>query len=993
LEINMSNQNHFDEERIVSAVLSFINAKTWAESKAIVQAHQNDLLTPATIHVFEVLLTQHRDNESAIRVLEDRRSLLLRCQSEGIDAAFADRLLARYMPDIPPELLARLKAIRSEEEFRELIEEHPELLPVIQQIVKQSQVTHGSSADISNSGELPALLQELQGLNRPSDMPRRVELCQRALTLVNQSAQPKLWAGLQMELGSSLGRNPLGPRAENLELAIEHYNQALEVYTREAFPEDWDWAAIHNNLAAAYSDRIRGERAENLELAIKHYNRALEVRTRKEFQEDWAMTQNNLAVAYSNRIRGDPAENLELTIEHHNRALEVRTHEAFPENWAMTQNNLAAAYSNRIREERAENLELAIKHYNRALEVRTRKEFQEDWAATQNNLAAAYSNRIRGERAENIARAIEHYNRALEVMTLDRFPADRRLTLRNMGDLRFFEQSWENALANYNRAIEAGKAVLAEAHTEVGRKAEVGETSRLYARSAYCLLKLKQTDEAVLRLEEGKARLLAEALALANADLDMLSVTQRKEMSEAREAVRLLEAEMRLSSDVPSRRSGVELGDLLRGKRTCLNELVDTLRSEHPDFMPKGLELPGILGLIPEGGALVAPLVTSKGSAVFVIPHGANSVESDHVVMLDSLTEVDVLELLRGPVDVTGLGGWMGAYVAFLSDGRKAAVAQWLDMIEESTGKLWTLLMGPVHKKLQDMKLTEAAPVTLMPQGYLGLLPLHAAWRDLDDERRAFIDNYTVTYAPSAYSLKISKSRMQETSRQKPSLLAVINPTEDLRYALVEGMAVEAMFNPDDRQTLLENKATKETVVKEVPGWTYLHFSCHGFYNWQDVMGSGLMLANHEILTLSEIISGLNLDKARLVTLSACETGMTDIQQSPDEFIGLPTGFLQAGAAGVVSTLWAVNDATTSLLIKHFYRKHLKDGVPPGQALRSAQLWLRGATREELGDTYNKFIDRMSHREAYRELVLGGDPGDKPYANPYYWAAFTFTGI
>jgi CHAT domain-containing protein/tetratricopeptide (TPR) repeat protein len=897
----MSNQNHFDEERIVSAVLSFINAKTWAESKAIVQAHQNDLLTPATIHVFEVLLTQHRDNESAIRVLEDRRSLLLRCQSEGIDAAFADRLLARYMPDIPPELLARLKAIRSEEEFRELIEEHPELLPVIQQIVKQSQVTHGSSADISNSGELPALLQELQGLNRPSDMPRRVELCQRALTLVNQSAQPKLWAGLQMELGSSLGRNPLGPRAENLELAIEHYNQALEVYTREAFPEDWDWAAIHNNLAAAYSDRIRGERAENLELAIKHYNRALEVRTRKEFQEDWA--------------------------------------------------------------------------------------------ATQNNLAAAYSNRIRGERAENIARAIEHYNRALEVMTLDRFPADRRLTLRNMGDLRFFEQSWENALANYNRAIEAGKAVLAEAHTEVGRKAEVGETSRLYARSAYCLLKLKQTDEAVLRLEEGKARLLAEALALANADLDMLSVTQRKEMSEAREAVRLLEAEMRLSSDVPSRRSGVELGDLLRGKRTCLNELVDTLRSEHPDFMPKGLELPGILGLIPEGGALVAPLVTSKGSAVFVIPHGANSVESDHVVMLDSLTEVDVLELLRGPVDVTGLGGWMGAYVAFLSDGRKAAVAQWLDMIEESTGKLWTLLMGPVHKKLQDMKLTEAAPVTLMPQGYLGLLPLHAAWRDLDDERRAFIDNYTVTYAPSAYSLKISKSRMQETSRQKPSLLAVINPTEDLRYALVEGMAVEAMFNPDDRQTLLENKATKETVVKEVPGWTYLHFSCHGFYNWQDVMGSGLMLANHEILTLSEIISGLNLDKARLVTLSACETGMTDIQQSPDEFIGLPTGFLQAGAAGVVSTLWAVNDATTSLLIKHFYRKHLKDGVPPGQALRSAQLWLRGATREELGDTYNKFIDRMSHREAYRELVLGGDPGDKPYANPYYWAAFTFTGI
>ena len=302
--------------------------------------------------------------------------------------------------------------------------------------------------------------------------------------------------------------------------------------------------------------------------------------------------------------------------------------------------------------------------------------------------------------------------------------------------------------------------------------------------------------------------------------------------------------------------------------------------------------------------------------------------------------------------------------------------------------------MGPVHKKLQDLNMAEA-PVTLMPQGYLGLLPLHAAWRNMNGERRAFLDDYTVTYIPSAYSLSINKGRMQDASRQKPSLLAVINPTKDLHYTPVEGKAVESLFDPDDRKTLLGKEATKEAVVENVPGWTYLHFSCHGLYNWQDVMGSGLMLANHEILTLSEIISGLNLDTARLVTLSACETGMTDVWRSPDEFIGLPTGFLQAGAAGVVSTLWAVNDAATSLLIKHFYREHLKEGMSPDRALRSAQLWLRGATRQELGDTYKSIesIDRMSHYEAYRELIMDGDPDDKPYANPYYWAAFTFTGV
>jgi hypothetical protein len=220
-EINMSDQNHFDEERIINAVLSFVNARDMAESKAIMQAHQDDLLTPAADQIFEAMLMQYKDDEKARRILEDRRSLLLRCQSEGIDAAFADRLKARSISDIPPELLARLRSIRTDAELRELIEEHPELLPVIQQIVTQSQAPQGRSTDVSGPDELPALLQELQELNRLSDMPRRVELCQTALGLVDRDAQPELWAGLQVELGNSLAQNPLGPRAENLGLAID----------------------------------------------------------------------------------------------------------------------------------------------------------------------------------------------------------------------------------------------------------------------------------------------------------------------------------------------------------------------------------------------------------------------------------------------------------------------------------------------------------------------------------------------------------------------------------------------------------------------------------------------------------------------------------------------------------------------------------------------------------------------------------------------------
>jgi CHAT domain-containing protein len=93
-------------------------------------------------------------------------------------------------------------------------------------------------------------------------------------------------------------------------------------------------------LATAYSDRIRGERADNLEEAIRHYELALEVRTRAAFPEQWAGTQNNLANAYSDRIRGERADNLEAAIRHYELALEVRTREQLPQDRVQTARNL-----------------------------------------------------------------------------------------------------------------------------------------------------------------------------------------------------------------------------------------------------------------------------------------------------------------------------------------------------------------------------------------------------------------------------------------------------------------------------------------------------------------------------------------------------------------------------------------------------------------------------------------------------------------------------
>jgi tetratricopeptide (TPR) repeat protein len=173
-----------------------------------------------------------------------------------------------------------------------------------------------------------------------------------------------------------------------------------------------------NNLAAAYSNQIRGEQADNLEQAIAACERALEVYTRDAFPEQWAMTQNNLAAAYSNQIRGEQADNLEQAIAAYERALEVYTRDAFPEQWAMTQHNLADAYYDLSKSEGKEYLNLAIATYQKASEIFTCDAFPQRWVRNQSHLAEALMSRSAFPGNDtDLDQAIELLQEALKVAT------------------------------------------------------------------------------------------------------------------------------------------------------------------------------------------------------------------------------------------------------------------------------------------------------------------------------------------------------------------------------------------------------------------------------------------------------------------------------------------------------------------------------------------------------------------------------------------------
>jgi CHAT domain-containing protein/tetratricopeptide (TPR) repeat protein len=283
--------------------------------------------------------------------------------------------------------------------------------------------------------------------------------------------------------------------------------------------------------------------------------------------------------------------------------------------------------------------------------------------------------------------------------------------------------------------------------------------------------------------------------------------------------------------------------------------------------------------------------------------------------------------------------------------------------------KLHSLIFAPLEQRLASQK------IIIIPHGLLHYTPFHA----LRSAEQYLVDRYEISYAPSAYVLKLCRNRQEKlkTLENLPNGQGNLpnreegfknQPIDKKRFKsdidmLALGIAEQGTPSIEDEIAALGTifpdalrltgaKATRDNLKRFAPRARFLHLASHGFFRRDNPMFSFLKLADANLHFYNLLDFEL---KAELVTLSACHTGVNAIFPG-DELQGLMRGFLYAGTPSMVVSLWAVNDRSTSELMREMYR-NIKAGESKSKALRKAQLAIKEA-----------------------------------YGHPYYWAPFILMG-
>ena len=868
------------------------------------------------------------------------------------------------------------------------------------------------------------LMDRVEG-NRQENIERAIAAYRRVLTIRSKETHPYGWALVHSNMGTAYYDRETGDRLAHLEKALSHYEAALQVFTRKTTPEEW--AMVHNNLGTLYRIYPQGDRIAHVEQAIDSLEKALSVYTMTSYPRTFARISYNLGVVFCSRTMGDKSANIERAINSFTQSMAVRTRESYPVEWAHSKHGLGTAYMQRVEGNMQENLETALQCFQHALLYRTAESDPEGWASSQQNLAAVYLERQAGDSTANVHQAIDALQKALTVFDKSDYPYDWALAQLNLGNaysaLYGKDQPvhLENALAYYRNAHQVFTKAhypseWADAHNNIGlicKERDDFDQAVAHFRDALSVFSAAANPLSSL----GCARNLGD-IAYSRARWDQAIEGYRLAVA-AVEQSRLWamnqDRRERLISDAIDVYAGLVVSHVCAGhpeealvaaERSKARTLVETLEKHHADLGSLNTALPSSSGITLKSMqtlleddriALVEWYVTNDSLTAFLLHRRFDTPRVWHYEQSSQRSLVAWTE------------AYMKGYLAFRR--HPSQDSPFRNTLCRGLDELAAIL------HLADV--LEAMPpsveqLILIPHRYLHVLPLHALPLPGTDETLTDRFKGGIRFGPGAYLLSLLRRNalnLNQAFGAYHHFLGLVNTQGDLPFSILEVEHIGAYFSSSE--TIASYDAEEYSLQDTMLMYPNLccHFSCHGVFDIESPLDSHLVLGERHRIHLSDLLD-MDFRHLDLVTLSACESGFTDINSFADEYIGLPYGFLLRGTPTVVSSIWPVQDFATSIFMQAFYQRMstIKMDFSGSVAfvLGETQRWFKSLTAE----TALNLLDRQQHIVAtlseqltksqtfeINELLqqeydrfTAMAPQEKPFEDPFYWAAFVALG-
>ncbi|MCY3887033.1 MAG: CHAT domain-containing protein [Chloroflexi bacterium] len=818
-----------------------------------------------------------------------------------------------------------------------------------------------------------ALLQD-EGADRDQKIERAIELGRTVISILDTHPDidhPQRRLAIATNLSAAFGMRPRGDPAWNLTQGITHLSEALDRFPQAVHPDSW--AMAHTNLALLFT--YRGEEGDH-DRAREHLELTLTHRSFRRSPRDWAFTQLNLGVVYSRTSSGDRRSNLQKAIRHSAKARYAARSVDDTQLLAQAEHNLA--------NEQLELAQLPDTAGDARSRLHARAEASAVEAARLSPITASplrfgqawlLIGKIRETRADT-GGAIEAYKTALTALSADTGPGEAREASRCLAALAEEQDNVELAADAAARLVEAAAAVISARSRVEDRISERRRRKTTDFRfAAGALARADRLEEAVVALELGRARELGLLTLAEGIDLDKLSHLDPGLRTDVEEVTTSVRADILGSEE----RSASDSSEQLTRIRAALQQTPTFENALNPPTLEE-------IGQVAQPERPLVYLGSApKGSfAIIVDKDSEGGVELEAIHAPDCGSQV-IADLAIG-LDADRSRGGSAAYLvaqALKPELLDAAITALSPLIGEK-------LLHPLARSLASRG---ASCVTLVPAGLLGLMPLHAiAWSDAVGNRRSLIDDFDLAFAPSARLQLNCMRRASQSAGDPVRFVGIADPQphpKPLEGAEFEIALVERFVPAGAMRVLKGESATKERVLDVLPFATHVHFACHGRGRLFDPLFSAALSLAGEVELSALEVARLEI-AARLVVTSACETGVPQGYEEIDELLSLASAFIAAGTAGVVSTLWAIDDFATALIVSRFYEGLFEARKAPATALREAQLWMRDAD-EAVIDAY------ASSRAPLRALQSASrspttSHGSVSYNAPSVWAAFVFSG-